>query len=239
MKSAYLYYVTEAGLKHRNELCSVNKANAVPLFVAAMMTNLQGKMYSFLRGPNEPYELPLQGLLLTNGIVATYRAVEPFIPPEDLERVGNIGPMLYQHGIDLKELSFLPREAKQDIQMLLHVIGEQSDASTGVENTQEILRETLAKVGAIQFGWASHEPETWTMRRINVFTGTLPAGFIELLRKKNSLAMAILARYFLQLKGRQEWFLKGAAEAEIEGIAGLVRSEMQWVVGYPIKEIRK
>ena len=237
MKSAYLYYIAEAGLKHRNALSSVTKTNAEPLFLAAMMTNMQAKIIPLLRSPDEPYELPLQMFTLTSGIVATYDAVTPFLPPSDLDKIGNLGPMLYPDGIDLKELSFLPREAKQDLQMLSHVVGEQADASTGVPGTQAILRSALAMVGSIQLGWAAHEPETWTLRRINMYATKAGPGYRELLQQRNLAAMAILARFFMQLKGRQEWFLRGVAEREVEGIASLVPSAMQWVVAWPLKGV--
>ena len=70
-----------------------------------------------------------------------------------------------------------------------------------------------------------------------MFASEVGKGFVELLAQRNLVAMAILARYFMQLKGREEWFLRGVAEREVLGIAGLVPTEMQWIVAWPVKVI--
>ena len=245
MKSAYLYYIASAGPKHRRALSHVTRANAQPLFVAAMMTNLQAKILPLLRAPDEPYELPLQMFSLINGIVATYDAVSQYISKDDIKKIADLGPMLYPDGIDLDETGFLPQEDSEDMEMLLRAVdgevepetGAAESSSTMVSDRRSILRSAISHLGAIQFGWAAHEPETWTLRRMNFWTQQVGPGFVKLLERRDPVAMAVLARYFLQMKDRREWFLRGTAEREVKGVASLMPGEKVWLMEFPLRRI--
>ena len=231
MKSAYHFYHAPANEKHRHALSHVTKSNAKPLFVAAMMTTLSAKLLPQLRPSEEPYDLSMEMFSLIKGTIATYDAVMPFIDEEESERIRCLGPMLFEHGMDMKELSFLTEDARKDIETLLGLIDNRSADDVA------LLRPTLGLVVSIQFGHAAHEPETWTVRRISMFHAVVPGGFIGLLEKHDTLAMAILARYFVRLKDRQEWFYRGLAAREVNGIAGLMPKEMQWLMEYPLKQL--
>jgi hypothetical protein len=84
----------------------------------------------------------------------------------------------------------------------------------------------------IQAGGESH----WIQRRLAILLGEVPAGFVGLLEGGDPLALAILARFFALLKHIEEpWWLKGTAEFEVRGLAGLVSEDWGWIMKWPLE----
>ena len=57
-----------------------------------------------------------------------------------------------------------------------------------------------------------------------------------LLEEGDPIALAILARFFALLKYIEElWGLKGTAEFEVRGLAGLVSEDWEWIMKWPLE----
>jgi hypothetical protein len=83
----------------------------------------------------------------------------------------------------------------------------------------------------IRAGEQSH----WVQRRLAILPGEVPRGLVGLLEEGDPRTLAILARFFALLKYIDEpWWLKGTAEFEVKGLAGLVSEDWKWSMQWPL-----
>ena len=236
-QTAVHYYIGNATQLHRKALANVTAENAKQLFLAAMWTNLFGRARLQLREPGEAYKLPLEMFRLHRGLVATYDAIGPFFSEGELEVIRNVGTeegLLFHYGIDLNEIGFLTQEQREDVhQVLAHI----DNRALKKPEEADILKRALQFMVSIQFGQRVHEPEEWTQRRISMMPAIVPTGLLTLLEAEDPLAMAILARYFMLLKDRKEWFHADLAETQVKGIANMIPAAWKDLMAYPLRVI--
>ena len=236
-QNAVHYYIGNATQMHRKALANVTAENARQLFLAAMWTNLFGKARLQLREPGDSYKLPTEMFHLHRGLVATYDALSSFLSEGELEVIRNVGTeegLLFHYGVDLNEIGYLTKEQREDVQLVLKHIGDRALKS---QKEAEVLKRSLQFMVSIQFGQRVHEPEEWTQRRISMMQAIVPPELLTLLEAEDPLAMAILARYFMLLKDRKEWFHAGLAETQVRGIANMMPAVWKDLMIHPLKVV--
>jgi hypothetical protein len=223
------YQVLALGAQSRAlESLTERAADAACFSSLLILLNSFAVLHERTYSPNEPYEPPLQWLILGRGA----RSVINFLKDEKqnphstrVTKVIESPPVIWA---DPTLFSAENRAAFTSILNQNLPSGEIWD-----DETREAYEKTLSYIGAIQKSLRIGEPPWAQCKRIICFPMFIPAVFIDFVQEKRPRALVVLGHFFAVVaQVKAVWWLGNAGEQEVREIDSVLpdewRPQMMW-----------
>ncbi|CZT44116.1 uncharacterized protein RSE6_04242 [Rhynchosporium secalis] len=236
LQTATYQYIDESLSGYRNELKNINQENSAPVFTAALLLSMNARLRHRCYGANPPpYTLPLNYLHLQLGIRQVYFETHPFIQDSSVRRYVDLRRDLKPE-IKRESLEFPMNVNRNGFQFPHDVLySTWGVLSTNPERTP-IYAITLTYLSGLKDGIGFDEEIRWIQRRLAWLIQGIPREFVTYLEEGDPLAIVILSRFYALLKYIDEpWWIQGAPEFEIRGMASLVGEEWKWAMEWPLE----
>jgi hypothetical protein len=228
VRAAMYQYLNETISSQREEVTSITTANSVSLFTTSMLLVTHSKLRAIsLATSDESYTPPLDWFYLQAGVREVAGKTLSHIEDPDIRAYAFLNPETNS------TLSLIP-DSRVDFpdDPFLYLWDEPSLPP----ERREIYCQALKYLELLKSRIKAGEKPHWIQRRFALIPGEVPKEFLGLLEEEDPLACAILARFFALLKYVDEpWWVKGTAEFEIRGLAGLVSEDLQWSMRWPLE----
>lgn len=227
LQAAVYNYLDEAISSQKEEVTSVTTANSPSLFATSMLLACHAKSRAvYLALSDESYRPPLDWFHLHVGLRQVAMETLPLIEDTDIRAYAALSPYLHST-LD----PTLPSVNFSD-DPFLQIWDEPSLSS----ERREILSQGIKYLEIVKKRIEAGEKSSWIQRRLAIMPGELPEEFMGLLDEEDPLALAILARLFALMEyAGDSWWLKGTADFEVRGLAGLVSDDWEWSMKWPLE----
>ncbi|KAE9367822.1 hypothetical protein N431DRAFT_486845 [Stipitochalara longipes BDJ] len=230
LRAALYRYLDESMSLQREEITtskSIDNTNSLSIFTTSMLLLTHAKSRAIsVAASDETYIPPLDWFHFHQGLCIISAETLPHIDDQDIRAYIFLNP----------DQNSAPSSTQDPIlefpdDPFLHLWDDPSLPS----ERREIYYQTLGYLEHIKSRIRAGEKSHWVQRRFAILPGEVPTGFVRLLEKGDPLALAILARFFALLKYIDKpWWLKGTAEFEVKGLAGLVSEDWKWSMQWPL-----
>jgi hypothetical protein len=228
IRAAMYQYVNETISSQREEVMSITTTNSLSLFTTSMLLATHSKLRAIsLATSDESYTPPLDWFYLHAGVREVGRETLSHIEDSDIRAYAFLNP---ESDAALSLIPDSPVDFPDDPFLYLW------DEPSLPPERREIYAQALEYLELVKSRIKAGEKSHWIQRRLALMPGEVPKGFVGLLEEEDPLAFAILARFFALLRYMEEpWWLKGTAEFEIRGLAGLVSEDLEWSMRWPLE----
>lgn len=228
LRAAIYQYLDETLSRQRDEMKSITNTNSLSIFTTSILLQTHTKSRAIcLATSNESYTPPLNWFHLHICLRKISHEALLHIEDSDIRTYAYLAP---DRDSTLKPVQGPPLDFPAD--PFLHLWDNPSLPSERREVYSQVLKYLELFKSRMKAGEESH----WIQRRFAILPGKIPSEFVVLLEEGDPLALAILARFFALLKYIDEpWWLKGIAEFEVRGLAGLVSEDWGWSMKWPLE----
>lgn len=188
--------------------------------------------------PDEEYELPLQAIKMLEGVNVVFAKSKMFLSQlgywsysyESLPHVASTDELSISSQIQLRSI-------EEDLTHLMHAFS----ITTLADNLQSIYLEAKDSVLYHYRAYFSGISAQTLRRLVTVMPVRCQPEFRKLLEKHDPLAMALLARVIVSLRGLEgTWWINGGGEYEVverdvRGILGLMPLNLRWTMEWPCR----
>ncbi|KAH7171364.1 hypothetical protein EDB81DRAFT_197002 [Dactylonectria macrodidyma] len=241
MAVALRRYLDRTLANHRQALSSPTKGLTEPLWLSAVVITHLYWLLTHQQQPNETYELPLQVIRMLDGVGVLFVQNKAF-----LARLG-YGSYEYDHMPQLAREKQLPIGARAQLQSITDELAGLLDGF-GVSELPEDVRDVyvgtkdyvLSQYGAFFLGVSA----TPLQRFAVTMAVRCHPGYRALLESHDPLAMALMARMLVLLRGVDyAWWSNGNGEYEVverdvQGILQLMPTDLRWAMDWPCAVLR-
>lgn len=232
-------YFNKALSQHRDSLGSLNARNAEQSLIAALLIAHFSWLVSHAIGPKQYYALALEAYHMCKGIHA-------LTSKKDLQ----LDKYNWRSSVRLNcPQQFLPTTAFLGMALEdMAVLEKCFDRAGGNPEDAKVYELAAEEIVAIYFLAENLALSDVTIEQeIITLLHRLPLGFIQLLEKRDPVAMALFARNIAVLEVINEsdtWWIHGAGERRtgitaVQGIRRLMPREWLWTMDWPLKVISK
>ncbi|PMD40734.1 hypothetical protein L207DRAFT_633708 [Hyaloscypha variabilis F] len=204
----------------------INNKNSPSIFATSMLlqTHAKSRAVSLATG-HETYTPPLEWFHFHSGLCKISSAILPHIDDQDIRAYAFLHPDEHLSLVATECILEFPDDPFLDLWDDPSLPSERREIYNGAIGYLEHIK------SRIRAGEQSH----WVQRRLAILPGEVPRGLVGLLEEGDPRTLAILARFFALLKYIDEpWWLKGTAEFEVKGLAGLVDEDWKWSMQWPL-----
>jgi hypothetical protein len=228
IRAAMYQYLNETISSQREEVTSITTTNSVLIFTTSMLLATHSKLRAIsLATSDESYTPPLDWFYLHAGVREVSRKTLSHIEDSDIRAYAFLNP---ESDATLSLIPGSPVDFPDDPFLRLW------DEPSVPPERREIYSQALKYLELLKSRIKAGEKSHWIQRRFALIPGEVPKGFVGLIEEDDPLALAILARFFALLKYVEEpWWVKGTAEFEIRGLAGLVSEDLEWSMRWPLE----
>lgn len=229
LRAAVHQYIDQV-ISGQREISSITTENSDSLFATSMLLAIHAKMRSICQATTEErYTPPVDWFHLHLSLRKVARQTLLFINDEHILAYAAMNPKSYSTATptQVPPIKF-PNDAFLSSSHLW------DDPSLSSEQRHTYF-EALPYLELIESRIIAGESSHWIQRRLAILPGELPEEFAGLLEIEDPLALAIIARFYALFKCVEGvWWMRGTAEFEVRGLAGLVSEEWEWIMRWPL-----
>lgn len=236
MSLALARYLDRALVAHRQSFLFSDARLTETIWLSAIILAHIFWLLTHRFQPDQPYELPFHGWTTTTGISLLFFKHEPV-----LRSLGYFWPRTMEppQRTPVDGLSVESQLQLMDLDKDLTALFERSNAPLFAKSRQKVYEEARIYVYYLYGSYYNGE----SSETLRACTSTMPLrcqpDFWKLLSAHDPLAMALLARSMVLLKGLDYvWWMNGYGDYEvlardIKGICSLMPDELQWMMEWP------
>ncbi|KAL7941906.1 hypothetical protein V8C42DRAFT_334040 [Trichoderma barbatum] len=213
MALAVSYYLDRTLFHHRQALASCNEQLTEQVWLSAILLTTLSWLLAHETQKSQRYELPLHAWKLKHGISQLYASRY-----HDLREMG-YGWFGYESALRTLSINNLPPQSKQSLLAIeddMLELFQSFDESISDKDKRHIYNEARDYVLTLYRAYYAGVSPRSLRRFIGTMTNRCHDGFLELLVHHDPLAMAIMARCLVLLKGMEEvWWMNGKGKYEV------------------------
>lgn len=235
-------YMNLAIQQQRLSLGEIDARNADALGLTSIMLSMMAGRLLSVSEPGAIYSPPVQALYIAEATGPIIHSSTTHLPPDSpmrkiMELGGtNLGSVFQGESPNDKSALFDLHEANR----FQHILDFEDVNDVERRTTEATMAYTgaLAFIGGIHAAIQRRDLDHQICRRIMSFAPVVPSHFIQLLGEKRPRALVIFA-HFMALNKRVEryWWLHGAAERDVKGIASILPEAWKWAMEWPLEMI--
>ena len=235
-------YLDRSLAKHRQALSNPDKRLKEQLWLSSVLLSHMYWLLAHQPQPNEPYEFPLQALRMLEGAKVIFKENNAFLGQQGYGWLGDetLPPVVAED-----ELSDASRTQLRGLEDDLSALMDAFEVLSMTDDRKNVYLEAKEYV-LYHYRAFFSGADTKTLQRFAGFMAVrCQAGYLNMLKQHDPLAMALMARMLVLLSALDyAWWIHGkgdyeAIDRDIRGIDEILPSNLRWIMDWPRRVLNK